>query len=352
MNLAGDLSGLSWTENPVNADYVVEYSQDNFATALTVKPGTSRLDSYGLPAGTYQWRVRPADREAWTMGEPFEVEDGLISAQLQQSDADGNLDVFFTRSSEVWNSHYYAQHQGTYGGWEGTGETASLDGKNRIADVFAGSTDANVLVMSDAANGDALFLDDIYTVFPEIQQGRLEQIDEIRAGAGDDVVDLTSQLFGYVGSGLTVRGGLGNDTIWANSGNNVLFGDAGSDRLVGAAGNDIIAGGIGEDFLHGGGGSDIFTFCDDWGIDTVEQLDGGYVTLWFASGDVSNWDEASLAYTDGDNFVQVLGVTSDRITLKFGDDGSAQFDTLTDLGAFAECTSEKIFEEEGKGMLA
>ena len=351
-HVSGNASGLSWTENPEDADYVVEYSQDNFNTALTVKPGTSRLDSYGLPAGTYQWRARPAAGEDWTLGQPFVV-DGEVSAQLQQSDADGNMDVFFTRSVGTWGSTYYAQHQGTEGGWEGTGETVSLGGKNRIEDVFTGSTDANVLVMSDAANGDALFLDDTFSVFPEIQQGRLEQIDEIRAGAGDDVVDMTSQLFGYVGDGLTIRGGLGDDAIWANSGDNVLFGDAGNDRLIGAAGDDILVGGVGCDSMHGGGGNDIFTFCDDWGIDTVEQLEGGSVTLWFASGDVSNWDEVNLAYDDGcGNFVQVSGVSSAQITLKFGDDGSALFDDLTALGAFAECTSEKIFEDESKGMLA
>jgi len=97
--------------------------------------------------------------------------------------------------------------------------------------------------------------------------------------------------------------------------------------------------------MHGGGGDDMFTFCENWGKDTVEQLAGGKVTLWFASGDVSNWNEAKLTYTDGTNSVTVKGVTADRIELKFGDDGTEMFAWLAGLDAFEAYSSRKIFEE-------
>ena len=75
--------------------------------------------------------------------------------------------------------------------------------------------------------------------------------------------------------------------------------------------------------------------------------------MWFASGSMDNWDAATLTYADGENSVTVKGVTVDRVTLKFGDDGSAQYAALTPgRGAFAEFTSEKIFEEQGRGLLA
>ena len=233
------------------------------------------------------------------------------------------------------------------------------DGNNSFFCVFLDEilcfirSDPNVLCLTDGENGDAIFVDDVYTDLPEgIEEhtARLYKIQEVRAGFGDDIVDMTSQRFEYFGDGITIRGGAGNDTIWANKGNNMLFGDAGNDRIVGASGNDVIAGGIGNDRMHGGGGSDIFTFGENWGVDTVEQLATGSVTLWFASGDESNWDSTSMTYTDGDNSVKVTGVTS--VNLKFGDDGSVQYATLAQAGAFLDTTSERIFEESGKGVLA
>ena len=104
--------------------------------------------------------------------------------------------------------------------------------------------------------------------------------------------------------------------------------------------------------MHGGGGKDIFTFGSNWGKDFVEQLDGGEVTLWFKSGSIDKWNDKTLTYADGNNFVHVSGVSNDKITLKFGDDKSTKFDTLNDSKAFSDTASEKIFEDKNKGMLA
>ena len=82
----------------------------------------------------------------------------------------------------------------------------------------------------------------------------------------------------------------------------------------------------------------------NWGNDTVEQLADGKVTLWFENGSESNWNAATLTYTDGSNSVTVTGVSN--VTLKFGADAS-----LPD-GAFADAVSEKICEDKNKGMLA
>ena len=291
----------------------------------------------------------------WTVIEPVVAPEASAEPQIVKSNRDGISDVFFAKSIGVWEFCYSAKHLGIAGEWKGTGEKASLFGKNKLADIIEGSTDANTLLMTDDADGDALFVDDIHSALPGSvteQQSRIARIDEIRAGAGDDVVDMTSQRFEYVGDGLTIRGGEGNDVIWANKGGNRLFGDAGNDRIVGASGSDVIAGGIGNDRMHGGGGDDIFTFGENWGSDTVEQLADGLVTLWFASGDESKWNTDTLTYTDGENSVKVSGVAADRITLKFGDDGSEQYDDLVSAGAFLDFTSERIFEEYGKGILA
>ena len=115
----------------------------------------------------------------------------------------------------------------------------------------------------------------------------------------------------------------------------------------------MITGGIGNDSMHGGGGNDVFTFCDNWGADTVEQLETGTVTLWFASENEGYWNAGSLTYSDGKNSVTVSGVAAEQITLKFGcknEEDAAQFAALSDAGTFDAFTSQKIFE--GKELLA
>ena len=132
----------------------------------------------------------------------------------------------------------------------------------------------------------------------------------------------------------------------------MLFGDAGNDRIVGGANNDIIVGGSDNDRMHGGGGEDIFTFCANWGQDTIEQLADGTVTLWFENGSESNWDAATLTYTDGASSVKVSGVSVDNITLIFGDNDSLRYEELSNSGCFEDAGREKIFEEKNKGLLA
>ena len=360
IDAAGNISEVAEYEvtNIVkDAPYIVEYSSDNFEHVLRFKVSSDALDSFRLSTGTYQSRTKMEDSTEWTAAEQPLISLVDNSPTLIQSDADGNADVFFANPVGTWESRYVARHVGSIGDgmWEGTNEQVTLTGRNKLTDIIEGSTDANVLLMTDDNNGDALFVDDIYSASPDelgLTQSRIARIDEIRAGAGDDIVDMTSQQFEYIGDGLTVRGGTGNDIIWANKGDNWLFGDAGNDRIVGASGNDAIAGGIGNDRMHGGGGSDVFTFCDNWGMDNVEQLETGTVTLWFTEGSKDNWNEATMTYSDGENSVKVSGVAADKITLKFGDDGSEDFATLSAMGAFFDATTERIFEESGKGILA
>ena len=339
-NLQGDCNNIAWDTVPQVSSCTVEYSTNNFANSLRIAPATNAVDTYGLPQGNYQWRV--SDGESWYNGNNIVANDAAAPQQLV-SDADGNMDVFFAKANGIWEDGFEAEHQGIYNNWIGSREHIALEGKNKIADVFSGSDDANILVLTDSANGDALFVDDVFTAFGK-DAARIAEIDEIRAGLGDDIVDLTSQKFAYAASGVKIYGGLGNDTIWANNGKNILFGDAGNDRIVGGSGDDVIIGGIGNDSMHGGGGSDIFCFGEDWGSDTVEQLPGGEITLWFESGAENNWDADTLTYTDGANSVTVSGVSD--VTLKFGTG-----DTLP-AGCFDAAASEKIFEDKDKGMLA
>ena len=331
--LTGSAAGVSWQEMPGTGRYIVEYSTDNFNSAASFTTDAAGVDTFALPEAPYLWRVRSANSQEWAYGEEIS---GVPAAAPEKviSDNDGMADLFFARSTEQWSMAYEACHFGN-ALWGGTLEKVSLAGKNRIADLFEGSADANVLLLTDDEGGDALFVDDIYTAFGD--QARFSQIHEIRSGAGDDIVDMTSQRYDYEGSGVKISGGSGNDTIWASRGSNILFGDEGDDRLIGGKDNDLLSGGSGNDRMHGGGGEDIFTFGGDWGNDSVEQLAGGSVTLWFEEGSESNWNADTLTYTDGANSVTVKGTVS--VTLKFGADAELP------EGAFSTSVSRKIFEE-------
>ena len=45
-------------------------------------------------------------------------------------------------------------------------------------------------------------------------------------------------------------------------------------------------------------------------------------------------------------------VIAEQVTLKFGDDSSEQYAMLAQAGAFFDATTERIFEESGRGILA
>ncbi len=338
-------SGLSSSKNGIDytdiegEQYNVEYSRDNFKTVLNIETTENTLDTFGLPEGTYQWKAYTEDDRYW--GKNI-ISDNTTTPQELVSNSNGAMDVFFVKVSETWTKEFFAQRYMSDGN---SAETVPLEGKNRIADIYCGSTDSNVLVMTDDSNGDALFTDDIFTALGD--QVRLSQIDEIRSGAGDDIVDLTSLRYESDNGGIRIYGGLGNDIIWTDSGNNTLFGDGGNDRLAGDSGNDIIIGGSGDDTMHGGGGNDIFCFGSNFGSDIIEQVNGGNVTLWFESGSESSWNAETMTYFDGTNLVQVTGTSADNISLKFGGDISGLPD-----GVFLDAASEKIFEDKSKGMIA
>ena len=356
-NLVGTADGVSWDGTGANL-YLVELSTGDPERVFKWVADTTAQDLYELPAGTYQWRVKMYDGEEWAVGEEFESENDPGTAKVARSNADGVDDIFFASPNGTWSREYYAQHVGSLDetGWTGTGEFVSANGKGRIRNLFFGSADPSTLYLTDSENGDALFLDDVYTGLPEeIEEktARLFRLGKIAAGAGDDIIDMTSQRFEYTGGDLFIYGGDGDDVIWANRGSrNSLFGDAGNDRIVGASGDDVIVGGIGNDSMHGGGGNDIFTFCDNWGTDTVEQLETGTVTLWFFSGSIDNWDEETKTYSDGKNSVKVFCNSADQVTLKFGSEGSQLFGKLYSIGAFTESMTKKIFDDTDKGILA
>ena len=338
-NLVSTPRGLSWDAVEGASGYVVEYSYDDFESAVAVETVTNALDSFALPGTTFKWRVRALESSVWSFGSEV-TGNGSIDAEEIVSDNDGNTDLFFANANDLWGKGYAAENKFT-------GERIMLAGKNRLDEIFEGSSDANVLVLTDDLNGDALFVDDIYTALGD--RARMEEIDEIRAGAGADVIDMTSLRYGYSGKEITIHGGDGDDVIWTGGTDSVLFGDAGDDRLAGSTCFDVFAGGSGNDTMCSGGGNDIFVFSGEFGNDTVEITDYSEVTLWFDAGSSENWDPVRRIYRSGSNSVTVTG--SGAVDLKFGDEGG-RYAEFAEAGLFDDVSSRKIFEEKDKGMLA
>ncbi|MBR4673902.1 MAG: hypothetical protein IKP00_05490, partial [Victivallales bacterium] len=303
---------------------------------------------------------------------------GDACVHFQTQDAAGNetdcrLELMLAGiPTGVWGDNYFAYNCTVAGV-----ELEPLKGRNIIGKVCHGSEDTTLLLLTDDGNGDALFLDDIYSAAPDIVTvARLSQVSQIIAGAGDDIIDLTSARFDYANNGITVQGGDGDDVIWANNDSSLLLGDAGDDRIVGGSGNDVIAGGAGNDILHGGGGGDIFCFGGSWGNDTVEQLEGGMALLWFdgvereelsplsadAAGNAVLSCEAGSVTLLGVKYDDVIdafnaggNVLSDNIFLQFGDSGldeqsKESAEMLRSTGAFNEFSSDRIYDD--REMLA
>ncbi|MBR2363769.1 MAG: hypothetical protein IKA79_01080 [Lentisphaeria bacterium] len=350
VTVSGDEKGLFWkaAEDSVQ-ELSIRNSENDGSLTYLVEEGVGELKFYGIASGNYECSYRLEDQDAVTVSQ-FTVKSEDSNPSKFTGTTKGAANLFFARKSGIWSSNYIARHNGFLNGWTGTKETVDLAGKNIIADVLMGGDDENLLVLTDDSNGDALFVEDIYTAFGK-DAARLAQIDEIRAGAGDDIIDMTSQLYAYDGGEMTIRAGAGNDVIWASGSDNDLFGDEGNDRIVGSSGFDLIAGGTGNDSMHSGGGNDIFAFCENWGQDTVEITDNAYITLWFASGSEDNWDAAGRVYSNGIDSVTVIGGANSTIELKFGNEGGQYYD-LMDVGAFEGSTHKEIFESTEKSILA
>ncbi len=150
-----------------------------------------------------------------------------------------------------------------------TGQTVELDGYNRSTDVFDGGTGNDTLSLS--VGDDAIFLDDRYSVFPDGEGPRIASIEAIHAGAGNDLVDLTSNLYEY--GDVTINGEAGDDTLWSGAGDDTLDGGADNDILFGGEGNDTLNGGSGDDTIYSGFGDNVID--GGTGTDTVDYSESG-----------------------------------------------------------------------------
>lgn len=144
----------------------------------------------------------------------------------------------------------------------------------------------------------------------------------IRGGAGNDTVyarsDVTDVIevetiillgagnYSVTGSDAAeaITGNLGFNMLDGRGGNDTIYGGSGDDEILGGTGNDLLYGGIGWDQLDGGDGSDTLyggagfdTLLGGAGADTLsgdegdDVLDGGADNDWLSGG--FGWDSMS-----------------------------------------------------------
>ena len=179
-------------------------------------------------------------------------EDDLVIAQTGDIDlifAGGGDDDIVYNIDDIWGAGYNAQN--SY-----TGEKVSVEGKIRSFDAFdGGEGDGDTLYLTEG--DDSIFLHDLISDNPTISGSRLFGIETINALSGDDIIDLSSNIFTY--GSVTINGSEGDDVLWSNDGNDVINGAKGSDNIISGRGNDTLNGGEGDDYLHGYDGDDILT---------------------------------------------------------------------------------------------
>lgn len=114
-------------------------------------------------------------------------------------------------------------------GYTGTGEHLGIGGRSFSFDAFNGGSGTDTLRGGSAS--EVLILE-----YADLDDPTYISIEVFDVGSGNDIVDLTSLRFTY--GAATLKGGAGNDVLWANSGADTVDGGTGSDRMLGGGGND------------------------------------------------------------------------------------------------------------------
>ena len=212
--------------------------------------------------------------------------------------AGSGADTISLSSSDTFDSSLVAFNAKTEG-------HISLDGKTNYSSMIDGEADADTIILMDADNGDAFFLHDAYSdMHQDVSTvadhegmqtaARVISVETIRAGTGEDIVDLTSDIFDMAGTNITLKGEAGNDVLWAAEGNDTLEGGLGDDTLFGGEGNDT---------LSGGDGADIFEFVSSSAAQTdviTDYTTSDTLKFYLKDGEsqltVSNYNSGTLSW--------------------------------------------------------
>lgn len=146
-------------------------------------------------------------------------------------------------------------------------------------------------------------------------------------------------------NGIALHGDGGNDNLTGGAGDDMLFGGIGNDTLNGNDGDDILDGGEGSDFLYGGLGNDTYRFGIGYGSDIIEDNDGdNKVEILGISSDTVSFEmtdggELVITITESGDVLTIRNFDSERFTFEFTDEVSGTFNVET--GEFERILSEE-----------
>ncbi|MFT6258380.1 MAG: Ca2+-binding RTX toxin-like protein [Rickettsiales bacterium] len=202
-------------------------------------------------------------------------------------------------------------------------ELTDITGFNRTFDKFVGGDGYDTILMTEG--NDVLALDD--STSQGAGEARVQGISVIHAGAGDDVINFSSQKYSY--SDVIVYGGTGDDKIWSSIGNDTLLGGSGSDEIYGGDGNDLIVGGDGNDVLVGGDGDD--NIEGGMGNDNLSGESGDDILEGGIGDDVLDGGEESEINGDTISYVTSSSGVNVDIASNIVSGGDAQGDTISNF---------------------
>jgi len=224
------------------------------------------------------------------------------------SGGEGN-DTFQLSVDGVWSAGLLAGNIGL-GSDIGTKQVVVLEGMNQFLDVVMSNGDASDIIDTVLLTGgnDAFFLHDaLSTSSPATStvDARIAGIEVIKAGAGNDLIDLTSPDYSLATLDMQLYGEAGNDLIWAAQGDDTLDGGAGDDVLFGSSGNDT---------LTGGAGADVFEFTATSGSDVITDYDvsaGDIIKFYCSQANMS----AGVTTVQASNFLTFQVDTGADVTV-------------------------------------
>ncbi|MBI3140800.1 MAG: putative Ig domain-containing protein, partial [Rhodocyclales bacterium] len=222
-------------------------------------------------------------------------------------------DAFSLSADGRWRGHEgirVADHPGD----PGSNRFIPFAGRSASHDVMDGGGGFDTLV--GTSDDDVVLLDDSENPSPLADGPRLVSIEEIRMGAGKDIVNLASERYGY--GDVAVEGEDGDDVLWSSGGNDLLTGGAGDDRLAAGAGVDVLEGGTGKDELSDDGGNGLYAGGE--GDDTLQAAAGNGLFIGGAGKDTITTGAGAniIAFNAGDGHDTVEAPAGAANTVSLG----------------------------------